>query len=202
MSTYFPYRTSIRLSDFDYSSPNWYYVTICTHERENLFGQIKNEEMISNDIGTMINKWWYKLPEKFPWVKLSHYILMPNHLHGVIRIVGAIPRNRPLHHTGENMVSPLPINTYDGGHTGENMVSPLPINNTYDGLGQIISWFKRMSINEYINNVKTNNWPRFNQRLWQRNYYEHIIRDERELAHVRQYISDNPKNWNVDKLHM
>ena len=183
MTTNFPYRTSIRLSDFDYSSPNWYYVTICTHERENLFGQIKNEEMISNDIGTMINKWWYKLPEKFPWVKLSHYILMPNHLHGVIRIVGAIPRNRPLHHTGENMVSPLPINTYDG-------------------LGQIISWFKRMSINEYINNVKTNNWPRFNQRLWQRNYYEHIIRDEGELAHVRQYISDNPKNWNVDKLHM
>jgi len=83
---------------------------------------------------------------------------------------------------------------------GENMVSPLPIN-TYDGLGQIISWFKRMSTNEYINNVKTNNWPRFNQRLWQRNYYEHIIRDDGEIEHIRQYIADNPKNWNVDKLH-
>ncbi len=183
MTTDLSYRTSIRLPRFDYATPNWYYVTICTQDRACLFGKINNKEMELNDIGHMIDKWRHKLPDKFTWVKLSHYIIMPNHLHGVIHIVGAIPRNRPC------------------DHVGENMVSPLPINNTYDGLGQIISWFKRMSTNEYINNVKTNNWPRFNQRLWQRNYYEHIIRNDGEIEHIRQYISDNPKNWNVDKLH-
>lgn len=86
-----------------------------------------------------------------------------------IRIVGAIPRNRPCDQI------PIPNNqpksiTHVIKNTGENMVSPLRVKNTYEGMGQIMSWFKRMTTNAYIQNVKENNWPRLNKRLWQRNY--------------------------------
>ena len=66
-------------------------------------------------------------------------------------------------------------------------------------LGEIIGAFKSMSTKEYINNVKINNWPRFNNRLWQRNFYEHIIRNDAELSRIRQYIVENPLQWEFDK---
>ena len=106
---------------------------------------------------------------------------MPNHLHGVIFIVGAdlcvCPKLR-----GEHAGSPLHQN-------GEHAGSPLP---------EIIQWFKTMSTNEYIRNVKQGNWPPFNKKIWQRNYYEHIIRNEKSLDKIRNYIFNNPSGWPVD----
>lgn len=76
----------------------------------------------------------------------------------------------------------------------------IQIANTYDGLGRYISWFKRMTTNEYIRNVKNKNWQPFNKRIWQRNYYEHIIRTEQSLNEIREYIINNPQNWEKDEL--
>jgi len=104
--------------------------------------------------------------------------------------VGAIPRNRPENvtdkhsgHLDKNMVS----------GKGENMVSPLQ-----PDVGRFVSWFKRMTTNEYIQNVKNNGWQPFDKKLWQRNYYEHIIRNENELNRVREYIINNPLKWSLD----
>ena len=195
-----PVRRSIRLSGFDYASANWYYVTICTQDRECFLGKINGGIISLNIVGVMVETWWRRLGEKFPWIRLDEYIIMPNHIHGIIHIVRANPRIRPYEQTAISTNNPQPI-TRLIKTPGENMVSPLPINNTYDGLGQIMSWFKRMTTNVYIQNVKENNWPHFNKRLWQRNYYEHVIRDENDLKRIRGYIHDNPMNWEKDKLH-
>ncbi|MEC4676550.1 MAG: transposase [Nitrospirota bacterium] len=136
-------------------------------------------------------KWWEKLQDKYDAVEIDEYVVMPNHFHGIIittnnTIVGAIPCNRP-------HKNPIPGGPGENPIPGENMVSPLR------GLGQYISWFKRMSTNEYIRGVKQNDWPRFNGNLWQRNYWDHIIRNEHELNQIRQYIIDNPLKWETDR---
>ncbi|MCK5595348.1 transposase, partial [bacterium] len=120
--------------------------------------------------------------------------IMPNHIHGIINIaVGAIPCNRPIPYR------PIKNNK---NHTikGENTVSPLrKISNRYNGLGQYVSWFKRMTTNKYIHHVKINGWESFNKRLWQRNYYDHIIRNEKSLQEIREYIINNPATWADDE---
>lgn len=195
------HRKSIRLKRYNYSKEGAYFVTICAQNRECLFGSIVDEKIILNTAGKMIDSWWKKLFEKFPNIAMDEYIIMPNHIHGIIQIVGAIPCNRP------NSDSPqFDENQTNKNETimnkGENMVSPLQSQNTYDGLGQYISWFKRMSTNEYIRNVKQNNWQPFDKRLWQQNYYEHIILDENDLNRIREYIINNPANWKKDELYV
>ena len=110
--------------------------------------------------------------------KLDIYQIMSDHLH-IILIVGSDLCVRPLKnpHTDTN------------GRT--HRCAPT--------LGTIIQWFKTMSTNEYIENVKSNNWPKFQQRLWQRNFYEHIIRDEKDYYKIREYIINNPKNWGINE---
>ena len=193
------HRKTIRLPNYDYRQSGYYFITICAHNRVNLFGRIENDKMVMNKIGKMVYRWWQKLPAKYRRVQLDKFIIMPNHIHGIIRIVGAIPCNRPVDSViplmGENTVSP--------NHPGENTVSPLQqvkrnIPNTYDGLGRYISWFKRMTTNEYIRNVKQYNWPPFAGKIWQRNYYERIIRNQKSLENIRQYIINNPRNWVED----
>jgi putative transposase len=175
------HRKSLRLQGYDYSQEGAYFVTICAQNRECLFGSVADGKMILNDAGRMIGAWWKKLFEKFPNIIMDEYVIMPNHTHGIVQIVW------------ENVME-----------KGENMVSPLRmqrVQNTYDGLGRYISWFKRMSTNEYIRNVKQNNWQPFHKRIWQQNYYEHIIRDENDLNRIREYIINNPVNWEKDELY-
>ena len=173
------HRRSIRLKGYDYSQPGAYFVTICTHERECLFGEIVNNEMVLNNAGKMVEKWWYELNNKFPNIQLDAHIIMPDHFHGIIIITGA-----------DLCVCPN-INDDDNYNSrGEHRGSPLY---------KIVQWFKTMTTNDYIRNVKTNNWKPFNKKLWQRNYYEHIIRNEIELNKIRKYILNNPLNWEKDK---
>ena len=163
------HRRSIRLKGYDYSSNGAYYVTIVTQGREHFFGHITNKEMVLNDAGQMIVKWWNELPNKFPNIELGTMVIMPNHFHNIIHIVGADLRVRP------------------------NDETPKP------SLPQIIQWFKTMTTNEYIRGVKQFNWKPFNRKLWQRDYYEYIIRNERELQQKTDYILDNPSRWEDDK---
>ena len=165
-------RRSLRLKDYDYSQPGAYFVTICTNNRECILCEIIGADINYIPISEMVEKWWLKISDKFPNMELDEFILMPNHIHGIIVIVGA-----------DLCVCPNKADM--GGHIG----SPLQ---------RVIQWFKTMTTNEYIRNVKMNNWPPFNGKLWQRNFYEHIIRNEKELSVIREYIANNPLNWHVD----
>jgi putative transposase len=184
------HRKSIRLRGYDYADNGLYFVTICVQHRECLLGHVNQKQIHLNDAGKMIWTYWHKLSDKYPEITIDESIIMPNHMHGILNInhsVGANPCIRP--NKNDHLTS-----------GGDNTVSPLRIPNTYTGLGQYLSWFKRMTTNEYIHEVSKHNWPRFDHRLWQRNFYEHIIRFEREYWAIKQYIQDNPQNWDQDEL--
>lgn len=149
-------RKQIRLKKYDYSDSGWYFITICTQNRECLFGNIIVGATRGSPLNEIINNVWESLPNHHP-VELNEFIIMPNHVHFIIHIL------------------------YKGGSR------PAPT------LGTIIGLFKsectkqiRKSINDY------------KLIIWQRSYYEHIIRNEYELNRIRQYIRDNPLNWNDD----
>ncbi|MFA7676740.1 MAG: hypothetical protein WCY34_01065 [Candidatus Omnitrophota bacterium] len=128
-------RNTNRIPQHNYSKPGHYFITICTENREELFGTIQNNEMVLNDVGKMINVWWKKIFETYQNISIDTYIIMSNHIHAIMNIVGA-----------DTWIGPIQNNTIDnknGINTGENMVSPLQ----YKELGQYISWFKRMSNN-------------------------------------------------------
>jgi len=176
--TYSPeihHRRSIRLKGYDYSQPGAYFVTVCVKDRICLFGDVEQGEMILNDAGNMIKTWWLAIPGKYIHVELDECMIMPNHFHGIIKIVGA-----------DQCVCP-DLSEYR--EKGEHIGSPLP---------RIMQWFKTMTINEYICGIDAHGWERFNGKLWQRNYYEHIIRDEKELQLIREYIVNNPMQWELD----
>ncbi len=172
------HRRSIRLKGYDYSQEGMYFVTICVQKGQCLLAETAVQEMIQ--------LWWQKLAEKFPAIMLDAIIIMPNHIHFIIAIVGAHPRMRP--ETGQSHGVTEAGKTHGSAPTGAS-------------LGEIIQWFKTMTTNAYIHGVKEQCWEPFPGKLWQRNYYEQIIRNERHLTAVRQYIHNNPTNWKADKLH-
>ncbi|MGA2679328.1 MAG: transposase [Sedimentisphaerales bacterium] len=174
------HRRSIRLKGYDYSQRGYYFVTVCTRGRWCVFGDIEKDRMVLNDAGKMVSRWWNGLKNKYANIEIDEYVVMPNHCHGIINIVGSVG--------ADQCVCP---NTM-GEHTG----SPLQGRPIYE----MIRWFKTMTTNEYIRNVKQNHWEPFDGKLWQRNYYEQIIRDETSLRRVREYIIKNPRQWQQDKL--
>lgn len=181
MKTSYPTRKNIRLSGYDYSQEGLYFVTICVQNQINLFGKISDGKMILNDAGQMVVRWYHKTSEKFPDIQCLEMVVMPNHFHCIWQNVGADPRvrpNKPETNAGET-------------NAGEHVGSPLPA---------VVRWFKTMTTNEYITGVKKLGWLPFNKHLWQRNYYEHIIRDDRALAAICNYILQNPANWTKDCL--
>jgi len=173
------HRRSIRVPGYDYSQEGWYFITICAQNRKNMFGEIVNGQMRLNNAGLMVKTWWEKVTNKFSTVQTDEHIVMPNHFHGIINIVGAGLCARPI--AGN-------INNKSGQSC---RIAPT--------LGEIVNWFKTITTNQYIHGVKQNAWPSFPGRLWQRNYYEHIIRNETELKRFRRYIADNPANWQTDE---
>jgi putative transposase len=173
-------RKSIRLKGYDYSQAGLYFITICCQNRECLFGNIGrgepmcSPEMVLNDAGKMVEKWYYELMNKFPDIKCDEMIVMPNHFHCIIENVGMA--------VGENEKPIL----------GEHVGSPLHA---------VVRWFKTMTTNEYIRGVKNLGWTQFDGKLWQRNYYEHIIRNEQSYHTISNYIINNPAKWQEDKFY-
>ncbi len=178
------HRRSIRLKGYDYSSEGAYYITIVAQGRECLFGEIVYGGMILNDAGQMIVKWWNELPNKFPNIVLGEFVVMPNHFHGIIFIMETVGADLRVCPDDEENVS---------AQKGEHVGSP-----PRTSLSRIIQWFKTMTTNEYIRGVKQLNWKPFVGKLWQRNYYEHIIRNEKDLQRIADYIVANPSRWNED----
>jgi putative transposase len=201
------HRRSIRLKGYDYSQAGLYFITICVKNRECLFGNIADGEMVLNDAGIMINKWWQKIHEKFPDIESDVYQIMPNHFHAIVINngigVGVDPRvnpddgNNPQNdgiytNAGQTRGSaPTILGEHDNTVLGEHMGSPLH---------RVIQWFKTMITNEYIRGVKNLNWQPFDGKLWQRNYWEHIIRNDGSYNRIAEYIVNNPAKWADDQL--
>lgn len=183
------HRHSIRLRGYDYSLSGAYFVTVCAHDRECLFGAIVDSEMRLSEAGQVVRSVWEELPKRFPSIKLDTAVVMPNHFHGIVVLT-----DTPVVGAG----SPRPISGFPGteDEAGNNGVEKQggetpPLRAT---LGQIVGYFKYQSTKK-INQVR----GLAGHPLWQRNYYEHVIRNEDDLAAVRQYIADNPMKWEQDR---
>ena len=147
------HRHSIRLIEYDYSRSGAYFITICTHNRECIFGEIVDRVMNYTELGNIAASHWQNLARHHPNIEIDESIVMPNHLHGIIIIDGS---SKPI--------------------------------------SEIIRGFKTFSARQINKLLDRTGIP-----VWQRNYYERIIRSEDELNNVRQYVINNPANWNEDK---
>ena len=178
------HRRSIRLKGYDYSQSGLYFVTIVTQNRDNFFGDIANGTLKLNDAGKMIETEWLKLPQRFKNIELHQYAVMPNHFHGIIQIVGAT----------------LVVAQNETAHSEKGQPQGIAPTIAPTTLGDMVGAFESITTVEYIRGVKNNGWQPFDGKLWQRNYWEHIIRNENEYNRISQYIIDNPAKWKNDKL--
>ncbi len=157
-------RRSIRLKGFDYTQPGAYFITLVTQDRACLFGDIQDGCMLPSPEGIIVDETWHELEDRYPYLECDAWIVMPNHVHGIL-----IYQEAPPYYSREAAGGPI------------------------KPLGQIVGAFKTMST------------KRINLRrgtpgavVWQRNYYEHIIRNDVEWSRIRQYIAMNPHRWAAD----
>jgi REP element-mobilizing transposase RayT len=173
------HRRSIRLKGYDYTQPGIYFITLVTFQRKLIFGDILDGVMRLNNIGRIVKAEWLRTTEIRPYVTLDEYVIMPNHIHGIIIIND---NNSPVGATGG---SPLQTRQTDI----KSPHGPAP-----QSLGAMIAGFKSAATRQ-LN--RTRNTP--GKPVWQRNYYDHIIRDEEEWDHIRKYIQANPSQWQTDR---
>ncbi len=170
------HRRSIRLREYDYSQAGAYFVTICVLHRECLFGEVVHGEMTPNETGRIVRAVWDDLPNHYKHITLDEFRVMPNHVHGIIEIVGAVGAG--FVRAGLKPAPTAPTATTEKQH----------------GLPEIIRGFKTFS-SRRINGFRKS--P--GRSVWQRNYYERVIRDEKELSRAREYIVNNPMKWELDR---
>lgn len=168
------HRRSIRLQGYDYAQAGAYFVTICTQNREWLFGEVVDGEMRLSDAGQIVANEWINTLLLRPNVELDGWVVMPNHLHGIVVIVESYRGDVGVLH------APMGIPT---------------LRSPSQTIGAIVRGFKS-TVTKQINLLRKQN----SAVLWQRNYYEHIIRDESELNEIREYIQNNPLKWEMDSL--
>ncbi|MAT38753.1 MAG: transposase [Ectothiorhodospiraceae bacterium] len=173
-----PGRRSIRLKEFDYTQNGVYFVTLCIQDRLELFGKVQGGDMILNDSGKMVERIWLEIPDHCTDFHNEGIQIMPNHLHGILLIMDG--------EIGE------PI-TANGRIRGSAPTARL-------SLADVMQRFKILTTKLYTDGVKERSWRRFNTRLWQRNYWERIIRNDRELREYKQYLAENPLRWQYDVL--
>ncbi|MGK7952752.1 MAG: transposase [Xenococcaceae cyanobacterium] len=192
---YYPekhHRRSIRLPGYDYSQTGFYFVTICCYQRQCLFGDIVDGFMRLNQYGEIVAETYQWLSQRYPYLILDEWIIMPNHFHGIMVITDQ-PRRGSSRTAPTGYVAPT-LTRNDIVLTDKN----LPINPELKRkpLGRLIGAFKTVSTKQ-INLIR--NSP--GTPVWQRNYYEHIIRNEELLNKIREYIINNPVSWQNDQLH-
>jgi len=208
-------RKSIRLKGYDYSQSGLYFVTICCQNRTHYFGYIQHQRMHLNDAGIMVSDEWEQIPNRFSNTKLHEFVVMPNHFHAIIEIVGTpvgatlvVAQNTDTVAQNTNTI-PKNANTNVSSDDGDssdvgtnaNHGQPQGIAPTSKTLGDVVGAFQSITTVEYIRGVKNYGWKRFDKKLWQRNYWEHIIRKESSYHRIANYINNNPSNWKDDKFH-
>lgn len=166
------YRRSLRYPEYDYSQNGAYFITICTRNKEHLFGEVESGEMILNDIGRVAEQCWHEIPEHYPYVSLDAFVVMPNHIHGIFiieRPVVGVQNFEPLQHNAFQKIIPRSVGAIVRGYK----------------IG-VTKWCRTYT------DVNT---------IWQRNYYEHIIRSDQEWNVIVEYIEKNPEMWKQDELY-
>ena len=167
------HRRSIRLPDYDYSGDGAYFVTLCAHERECLFGEAGDGRVVMNPHGRIVLEAWLDIPRHYPQVFLDEFVVMPNHMHGIIVI------NNPV---GAQFIAPESADAMNQGAM-----------NRAPTVGAIVRAFKARCTHAINQSRHTPGVP-----VWQRNYYERVIRDDGEWDGIRQYIAENPTRWEED----
>ena len=168
------HRRSIRLKNYDYSQLGYYFLTICTYKRQSWFGEIKNNRMYLNQIGKIVAEEWINTRKIRPKFQLDEWIIMPNHLHGIViideNILGLGERNRDI--------------------LGARNA---PLRQEPNSISSFVAGFKS-AVTKRINLLRNNR----DIPIWQRNYYESIIQDEQSLLAIQEYILNNPCQWEKD----
>ena len=163
-------RKSVRLKQYDYSHAGGYFITICTYNKECLFGEVINGEMRITEYGNIVRDEWLKAEKLREYVKLDRYVVMPNHFHGIIII----------YNDNEGTARCAPTSRF-----GKIVPNSLPV---------IVRSFKS-AVTKQINMVR----KEYGKPVWQRNYYEHVIRNDEDLQQIREYVDNNPLKWELDK---
>jgi putative transposase len=194
-----PRRKSIRLKHYDYSQAGAYFVTVCTHERQCLFGEIQNGNMRLNQFGQIVADCWLNLPHHYSHIELHDYVVMPNHFHGIVVIVDTVGAGFVRAGFKPARTESLEFARKEPAMVGVGL-KPAPTNPTptgRHGLPEIVRALKTFSarrINEYRNTPGIS--------VWQRNYYEHIIRNEAAYLKIANYIQTNPQRWLEDTYYV
>jgi REP element-mobilizing transposase RayT len=174
-------KNSLRLPNYDYSLPGAYFITLCTQNRLHVFGHISDEEMVLNDYGKVVKEVWKNLPNHYPNMACGEFVVMPNHIHGVMFL-------KPIDHTkGGFETHP------NQKQTRPNQKRTHP--NKIHGIPEIVRALKTFSARK-INEIR--NSP--GGKVWQRNYWDRVVRNERALQAINRYIQNNPLKWQLDRL--
>jgi len=179
-------RKSIRLKGYDYAQAGLYFITICVQNKACLFGNIVNNEMILNEYGQIAHAEWIKTAKIRPYVELGEFIVMPNHLHGIICLSGRGVLHTPKINAPETNATKTCVQNEGVCNT--------PLRSSSQTIGAILRGYKSAV-------TKQLGLFNFNQKFWQRNYYEHIIRNEQSHQRIADYIINNPAKWTEDKFY-
>lgn len=200
------HRRSTRLQGYDYSQAGMYFITICTQNRESLFGHVTHGEMQLYKAGEIAVKEWGKTPQLRANVIMDEFVVMPNHIHGIVFITESDGNGRGVSQFAPDKSHPdTGVSQYDTGRgvTHYNMgrgvrhyAPTAKFQSPSHTIGAIIRGFKS-AVTRQINEMR--NTP--GVPVWQRNYYDHIIRNEQSLHRIREYIINNPVNWQLDREH-
>jgi REP element-mobilizing transposase RayT len=171
------HRRSIRLKGYDYTRAGAYFVTICTKDRACLFGDVSDGVTRLNQMGHIVRQCWLAIPDHFPHVLLDEFVVMPNHVHGIIVIMAT-------HIVGATHASPL-----QNDDTPTRPRGPQP-----RSVASIVGSFKSAATKRINEHRGTPGAP-----VWQRDYFEHIIRNDESLNRIREYILNNPLQWALDR---
>ena len=184
------HRRSIRLKGYDYSQAGLYFITICCQDRICRFGKIENNEMILNEYGQIAFDEWMKLIERFSNFELDVFQIMPNHVHGIIRVGATLAVAQNDDDIGDDIGGNI------GDNIGGNIRATARVVPTDIGMPGIVGAYKSLVVNGCLKIYKSKN--KIMGKLWQRNYYEHIIRNEQSYQRISEYIINNPSKWKED----
>lgn len=200
----FPQRKSPRLKDYDYAQEGAYFVTICTHQREHLFGDVVGDSVVLHDVGVVVREEWERTAQLRPYIALDLYVVMSNHFHGILvinhDIVGTT--RRVVRHEEEVVRNKNNLtqneNTEYANNNGEKRTFQRNVPTLQSGsLGAIIGQFK----SQVTRRVWQSTPVIQGERIWQRSYHDHIIRDEADLNRLREYVQNNPSRWTEDRFY-
>lgn len=207
----FPKRKTTRLKEYDYSAAGYYFVTVCAQDKEHIFGKVVNGAMVLNDAGEIARFAWMDLMRHNINIELDEFIVMPNHMHGIINIV-VVAGSKPARIPAQTPITKMYVNNNDRNkkmtdfneadlkldwvvlESSKAGLEPAP---TGHGLPEIVRQFKTFSAKR-INDIRQ--MP--GKKIWQRSFYDHIIRNEKSLQEIREYIVNNPAKWNDDEYNV